>query len=212
MRDETISLAAADFSSPISTQPREKTISPFEKHAGVLLDHDYLPSSLTGLVENAIVYIAGFVVRKLYNKIDCSCCKDALLATPGPKDHTFHLLKLKNNGGLIMPSEGTIKILKTAERCFRQTCHLSKVTSKCSLALLNKAVKCEIGSKDIFNLEEHITNTQDGINNHHYTLISQITRTFFRLRQFHISKLHTLQLQKENTRQKLTKAITFRGH
>ena len=35
--------------------------------------------------------------------------------------YAFHLLKLKNKGGLVTPSQGTVKILMLIEKSLRQT-------------------------------------------------------------------------------------------
>ena len=65
-----------------------------------------------GLVENALVYIAGFVVRQILRKLSFAVCRWSLVrdAVPSSFDKNFHLLTLKNNGGLVIPSLGTVKV------------------------------------------------------------------------------------------------------
>lgn len=68
-----------------------------------------------------------------------------------------------------------------------------------------------LGRKDIFNLKDHINNTQYGIDNHYFTLLKQISFTFINLRVNYISKLTNSFLQKNASRKTLTKIIHFKG-
>lgn len=75
-------------------------------------DHSYLPTQFGGLVENALVYREGFVVRQILRKLSCDVCRASLVrdARPASFDKSYHLLALKNNGGLVIPSQGTVKV------------------------------------------------------------------------------------------------------
>lgn len=107
--DNTVALSAVVMSSAESI---EQHPSPFINIPALVSDHSYLPSRFGGLVENALVYIAGFVVRKVLRQLSCEVCRWSLVreAVPDSCDTSYHLLTLKNNGGLVIPSLGTVKV------------------------------------------------------------------------------------------------------
>ena len=101
-QDSTVSLSAVEMSSVATA---EEHPSPFANILAMLSDHSYLPTRFGGLVENALVYIAGFVVRQILKRLSCDVCRGSLVrkAVPASFDMTYHLLALKNNGGLVIP-------------------------------------------------------------------------------------------------------------
>ena len=108
VQDDTVSLSAVEMS---SAETAEEYPSPFANILAVVCDHSYLPTWFGGLVENALVYIAGFVVRQILQKPSGDVCRASLVrdAVPSSFDENYHLLALKNNGGLVIPSQGTVK-------------------------------------------------------------------------------------------------------
>ncbi|RXN16700.1 THAP domain-containing 6-like isoform X1 [Labeo rohita] len=105
--DTSTSLSAVDMSSAAGGE--EDLPSPFADIPALVHDHSYLPVCFNGLVDNALVYISGFVVRRALKKLSCDVCRASLVtdAASAIKDQSYHLLSLKNNGGLVIPSEGT---------------------------------------------------------------------------------------------------------
>ncbi|KAL0962655.1 hypothetical protein UPYG_G00343430 [Umbra pygmaea] len=102
-QDDTMCLSAVDMSSVVPAEDDDDNIasSPFEQITGVVLDHSYLATSFGCLTENAIVYIAGFVVRQVMRKLACNECRSSLVASAIPSfGDKYHLLTLRNNGGL----------------------------------------------------------------------------------------------------------------
>ena len=61
-QDDTVSLSAVEMS---SAETPEEHPSPFANISALVSDHSYLPTRFGGLVENALVYTAGFVVRQI---------------------------------------------------------------------------------------------------------------------------------------------------
>ena len=57
-------------------------------------DHSYLPTRFGGLVENALDYIGGFVVRQILQKLSCVVCHWSLVrdAVPSSFGKNFNLL------------------------------------------------------------------------------------------------------------------------
>lgn len=87
-------------------------------------DHPYskyyaveLSEFVTGIVE----YIRGFVARKLLQKLKCHECRTAVVqpATTTQPEFVISLIQLKNNGGLLTPSPGLLRICNTTEKSFR---------------------------------------------------------------------------------------------
>ncbi|KAI2644863.1 DNA transposase THAP9 [Labeo rohita] len=193
-QDDTMCLSAVDMSSVVPAEDDDDNIasSSFQTISGVVLDHSYLATSFGCLTENALVYIARFVVRQVMRKLACNVCRNSLVFSTIPSfGYNYHLLTLRNNGGLVIPSQGTVK---------------------CLVSLLNRVVKAEVGSENIFGLCDYIVDTQDGIDSHHFNLISLVVCTFHKLRQHHVAKVHTLQLQSKSLRKKLCKVVLLQGY
>lgn len=157
--------------------------------------------------------ISGFVVRGTLKKLSCDVCRASLVtdAASANEDSSYHLLTLKNNGGLVIPSEGTVRVIRAAEWVIRQA-SAGRRSQPIKLQEVLYIVRKRIGSDDVFLLGEHLTDTQYGIDSHHHTLLTLVVSLFFKLRLHHIAKVATLSLQSDNVRQKLTKTVLFKGH
>lgn len=118
-QDGTVSLSAVEMS---SAESAEELDPPFVNIAAIMCDHSYLPMRFGGLVDTTLVYISGFVVRQVLRKLFCDVCRGNLVkdAIPTLFDESYHLLILKNKDGLMIPSDGTVKVVKAAERVIRQ--------------------------------------------------------------------------------------------
>ncbi|XP_031139614.1 uncharacterized protein LOC116039000 [Sander lucioperca] len=208
--DTSTSLSAVDMSSAAG----EDLPSPFADIPALVHDHSYLPVRFDGLVDNALVYISGFVVRRALKKLSCDVCRASLVtdAASAIKDQSYHLLTLKNNGGLVIPSEGTVSVVRAAEWVIRQASASTRRSQPIKLLEVVYIVRKRIGSKDVFVLGEHIGKTQYGIDSHHHTLLTLVVSLFFKQRLHHIAKMINLSLQSNNMQQKLNKTVLFKGH
>ena len=63
-------------------------------------------------------YIGGFVVQKMLKSLHRSTCAEALLGRDNHHERYLTLTHIKDNGGLIIPSDDVFKILKKAESFF----------------------------------------------------------------------------------------------
>lgn len=181
---------------------------------GVLNDHDFRPA-LSALVGNVVCYIAGFVVRRALDRLKCSVCQEALVSREEPQDlsELYHLLQLKDRGGLMTPSAGALKVVLTAEEELRHlTPRLDSAQRMVQLRALECAVLGRIGSDDVLSLGRHSVDTQYGLDNHHTDLIRLLVANFHRVRLHHQARLHTARLQRNSRRQKLTKVVLFSGN
>ena len=68
--------------------------------------------ALKSIIDGILMYIFGWVVRKVAPKVEC---KNALIA---PAHHSSGLLRIKNNGGLCVPSESLCNVVKVWEAKF----------------------------------------------------------------------------------------------
>eukprot|EP00794_Sanderia_malayensis_P004076 gene4076-4630_t len=87
--------------------------------------------SLCAYKEVILGYIAGYIVRKLSNKIHCAICNSAMFSnqtvdaladhgyTPFTGDRHLWLINSKNRGGLIIPASGVVNIVSVCEKIFR---------------------------------------------------------------------------------------------
>lgn len=191
--------------------------SPFHKQDSVYtsLDHPYslwYAPKFTGFIENIAVYIAGFVVRKAIRKIECNTCRQSLVSSYDHENHShmYHLLSLRNQGGLVIPSQGTVTVVMGAERALRR--RMNVLTARpCPKQEVLTIVKTEYGLCDPFALGSHIRDTQHGVDNHYFDLLDVVVTIYYSLRQRHIARLHTQRAKGRTVRQKYTKLILFKG-
>ena len=89
-------------------------------------------------MDNAFVYISGFVVQQIWRKLSRDVCRANLLtdAVTASFDQSYHLLTLKNKGGLMITSEGTVKVVRSAEQFINQSSSEQAVR----LSLINQSV------------------------------------------------------------------------
>lgn len=198
-----------------STSDENDVPTPFVDDASrVILDHDYnqWSGSSSTVIENTVVYIAGWVVKKAITKVECNKCREVLVSNKAPEyDKAYHLLILKNRGGLVVPSQGSVAVIKHAEKAIRQLMNIHSVTKRCKPAAVEYVVKSELGTSDVFKMETHIEETQHGIDNHYFYLISLLVHIYFALRQHHIARVYNIRQQGASVRHKLTKTILFKG-
>lgn len=118
------------------------------------------------------MYISEFVVRRAAKTLACDVCCLSLLtdAASALKDQNYHLLRLKNNGGLVIPSEGTARVIRAAEWSFAR---LSQPISPLKLLYV---VRKRIGSEDVLAFGQH------GIEKHHHMLLKVVVSLFYKLR------------------------------
>ncbi|CAL8331525.1 unnamed protein product [Arctogadus glacialis] len=72
------------------------------------------------------------------------------------KSKSYHLLELRSNGGLIIPSKGTVKVVRAAERAIR----LHSPGKAPDEVLVAHFVREEIGTEDVFALGSHVQESQ----------------------------------------------------
>ena len=106
-----------------------------------------------------------------------------------------HLLTLKNNGGLVVPSKDVIDLLKIVENCYRvmEDCrggyHIASVVMR------------ELINTSLFNTMHFVES------DHFYHLVQSLILCYVDLRGYHIARNHNIQMISK--RYRLTKQILF---
>lgn len=180
-------------------------------------DHSYasLLPLLSKYVANVCSYIAGFIVRRLIPKLKCSKCRELLVDASNLSTSCCSFLQLRNNGGLIVPSTGVIRIVQVAEQHLRSMIPQEKAISAISQLgpRLEIAVIKNIDCCSVFGptTTSHMSNTVVGINNHISSLIRQIVRFYLDIRKFHIVRNFNIQQKGAIIRQSMTKLVLFKN-
>lgn len=180
---------------------------------GFVSDHMYslvLAEKYNLFVENIVAYIAGFVVKKISKSIDCETCCEKLLS-PDCSAKQCTLIKLKDRGGLAVPSDGVVAILLVAEKTIRRCMDVTSAMRMCNKNVVIYTLKRQFGVTDVLSLGPHILETQFGIDNHYFHLLKLLAEAYYVLRQRHVARLHNDRLKQNSVRQKLTKLILFKG-
>lgn len=176
-------------------------------------DHDYVFSpNLSDFSEMIVVYIAGFVVRKLKKNILCELCCKALENNSAEHSVGANLILTKDRGGLYMPSEDIITICKYTEKLFRNHLHVlgvGEISKPKAILKLTLKVFRMCAEKNVFEqLTAH--STENCINNNHlHLLIKATVDAYLKVRIHHECK--KIAIPTKNIRNKYTKLILFQG-
>lgn len=155
--------------------------------------------ALSPYVTNIVSYISGFVVRKLLKHDTCAACRAALVATPSeasllPEDR--HFLRLKNNGGLLLPSPDVVAVLKLCESAYKSLSIRDRNPSKFFLRLFPTIPPF------VF------TNSHFDSSNHRVRITQSLIFAYCSLRSYHVARISNLS-DTTYRRARLTKQILF---
>ncbi|XP_069621298.1 DNA transposase THAP9 [Ranitomeya imitator] len=162
--------------------------SPFEETSIELSCHVYQSRLLDVTLHNSEMYMTGWVVREAFKQLSCNKCRWALVSSRPPQDFTsaYHLLQV--NGGLahFVPSDGAVRTVQTAGKLLYHVLKCGRSELRISALVLEHHVLSTLGPTDIFDLQEHIPQTELGINNHHFQLLRLIASLYYALREPYI--------------------------
>jgi hypothetical protein len=128
-----------------------------------------------------------------------------------PSDHC--LLMLKNNGGLVIPNDDVVKVVRIAESVLRSITLLSdlNVSSNKLGTLLEMKVLQRIPRNLFVAYEQHFLESCHGCDSHYFTLIRFICSSFLNIRRHHIARLMNLRRHKTLVRQFNNKLTLFKN-
>lgn len=171
---------------------------------------------LSPFVDGILEYIAGWVVRKLQQKLKCDACLNCLvdndLTNACMTGQPVSLLEIKGNGGLVYPSNAVVELCKHAEKVMRATvdvCHVQN-TAAWGLKLEANVFKSMTSCLFLSNAD-HFNETIHGIDSHYFSLVRCIVRTYLTLRRRHSVNMTNSKIKGKSVRQKLTKTVLFKG-
>ena len=203
-----------------STLSEQRIDAPSEDESFVL---DISDDSISEHRENALSYIAGWIVRKLIKLIDCEICCQNLMATDRTKRY-LSLISLKDNGGLVYPSDDVVKIVMVCDKYFRRLVlgddgngiSASKSLRKnLSSAVINELSSTRPGSILFESLLEHDIDTHVPTEDFHSTQIMKaIVSSFLDMRMLRHGQAYTktvIHAGKLGKRQEMTKLLQFQG-
>ncbi len=181
-------------------------------------DHDYSVTAdkinLSEFSSNIVVYIAGYVVRKLLKKLLCIACRVGLLDSTKVNSN-YKLLMRKDAGGLLFPSQSVVTVCTVTEQCLRfiSGCAEGSVPQQKNIRLcLQMAVLERMRDKQLFvdtaSNDEHSC-TQDLLDCYPLTLIRLIVNEYVTIRMHWMAKTFTDKIKGKNVRFNSNKQVLF---
>ena len=200
-------------------RPKAKPLMPeFAEMPAAVLYALSVENNRSACLDDCLCYIAGYVCRKQLeaNAVSCGECIGALLyndADP-PSSAVMGLVRVKDNGGLMVPSASTYAVITSAER------HLTAFR-KCGVVLqprlaltiqrnvLAQCLEERCGHNLFPGATEHLFDSR-GDECHAVMLVRQIVSRYLRVRLYDYGRVATLgTLQSAHKRHNLSKQILF---
>lgn len=158
------------------------------------------PEVLSEFKQTVIAYIAGWVVKKVKEKLDCTTCANTL-ETTACNHHEYGLINFKNNGGLRYPSNDLLTLLFFCEKLFSQKIKFEKII----ILVVKKYGK--IGTL-FSSAKDHHMKLSSTLTSHYYTIIRLLAETYLHLRNHYECKKITR--NNSTQRKKLCKLVLFK--
>jgi len=175
----------------------------------IYIDHDYFENytKISSFVEDTSMYNGGFIVKKLFKKIECESCQKCLIQQSDKNPNS--LTKIKNRGGLLYPSKAVEVLCQESEKIFRSESPLYFNQSKNKLYLINK-VKTNIYNEGKETIP-YCTEQESFLNRHAHreNVMNLIINKYVDIRIFHEIRKIKDSIKEKRTRTKLTKLIHF---
>lgn len=165
---------------------------------------------LNPLVHDTVVYISGFVQRKIFIMLKCYECLTAL--KNGENEQNTILIDLKQFSGcsLTKPIKDIVTLCKIAEKQLSIYEHSQKLKQN---SFFNKLIAdCfrNVPTNILNKIDDHILDCNP-LENHKYLLIKLIFEQYLNIKLYHVGKSTTLSFQKKSIRQKYNKTVIFSG-
>jgi DNA transposase THAP9 len=181
--------------------------SQFDTNCDILTESLDTDPKISDISKQVVGYIAGWVVRKLSQKIKCESCLDSLMSS---EKLFFHkLITLKNMQGLIFPSQDMFDVCLKSEMFIKK--HM--LQEGCTYFTQNQwegvklsVLKSFIYSNTFETLCDH-SREQAVISNHRVMLIKTIIDSYLTVRLHYLHKNTRI-----TKRQKFNKLVLFDGN
>lgn len=152
--------------------------NPFEERTeDIVKELDLL--SLSHFSSSVTAYIAGFLLKRFIPRMKCDACKSCLISQNltdlDPCDRP--LLRLRNNGGLVLPSTSLVKLIQTTEMLCKELGGHFFPKRSISTVIVQSVREKNLFSYSHFNETDHL-----------YSLITNLAMSYVDLRAQHYSK------------------------
>ena len=176
--------------------------------------------------QNAIAYIAGYVVRGFQGKISCQSCSQQLVANTHVTkfDHPYaysrntmtKLIDMKNKGGLVYPSSAVINLFTRCEQVMSSYLSNTAVISKPSVAkkLFTLTLRTLFEDQPIRLFEDTNCELISGSISHSNLLTRQLLKKYIDIGLKHHSRVFNDLVAREgrgSCRQRLHRLVIFRN-
>ncbi len=165
---------------------------------------DSLDPMLSEFQDSVIVYIAGFVKRKLQANVRCQYCLDEVNSHPSFSDQTS-LICLKDKGGLKYPSGDLVKVCQVTEKKIQEL--KTNQTLFNDKQILHRL--CLKTTSTILTQYPDVMKSSDHENLHRYNLLKQTSLIYSTLRLKHLAREKNREERPNKFRKKLSKQILF---
>jgi hypothetical protein len=161
---------------------------------------------------NIITYVAGYVSKKLCKKVVCAGCKSALLSESKLAQNCI-LLKRKDAGGLVYPSDNVITVCTVAECCLR---FIAAASGKSLIQQQNMCLVLQIAviektqHLNLFSGDENEQSCKvDMFESHQINLIRLVVDSYVNIRFYSMEKMFTEKLHAKSVRFNSNKQVLF---
>ena len=172
----------------------------------------------SSFVDDCLCYIAGYVCRKLMEGkvITCGECIGALLCNKDdpPPPAVMRLVRVKDNGGLMVPSASTYRVIASAEQhltAFRKCGAVQRPRLALTIQrdVLAQCLEENSGHSLFPGATEHLFDLR-GDECHAVALVKQVVARYLRVRLYDYGKMCTLgALRSAHKRHNLCKQVLF---
>ena len=172
--------------------------------------------------QSGLAYIGGWIVRNLVESLSCELCCDAMISSDKTKRY-LSLIAMKDNGGLVYPSEDVVSIVTVCEKYFnayvRGTGEGMNASKKLRRSLTNVIIAdlsltrpCHVLFSSLLqhDIDTHFINEDF----HSTQLMKAIVSEFLNMRLLRYAQEYTEDVVKRNVlgkRQQMNKLLLFSG-
>ena len=199
-------------------RPSKRTVEETHAQLPAVVEHILDREVPSSFVRNCTAYIAGYVCRKVVDEkvVKCAECVGALLSNEldPPPPEVLELVKIRDNGGLLIPSGSVFRVILSAERhlaSFHKCMDVSRERMLCLRiqASVLRHLSLETTQRIFPGQEEHMY-LCPGDESHLSQLVKVVVARYLRVRLYDYAKVRTQNmLGNVHKRHKLTKVILF---
>lgn len=168
-------------------------------------EYDFIDIDLNDYVQDVVTYIAGYVQKRLVNKIKCDECRESIYESA---NESCSLIDVKNFGGLVKPSKIIKQICLQREKSFR--IHDDLINKNDIMDKLIRSAFRHLDLNIFCTMNDHFLDS-DPIENHRLIFVKVVLHEYFIIRIHHKNMCLQEQHQKTKVRNFYKKMVHFKG-